>query len=320
MKIVIAGGSGQVGSILTRAFRAERHEVVVLTRTPRDTPWTEVHWDGRTLGSWEKHLDGADVVINLTGRSVNCRYNDSNRYDILRSRVDSTQVVGQAIGRAEKPPGVWLQASTATIYSHRFDAPNDEATGLIGSTEPGALEKWRFSVQVAEEWERSLELARTPQTRKIALRSAMVMSPDRNGVFDVLVGLVKKGLGGRQGSGKQFVSWIHYEDFVRALDFLIHDDSMQGAVNISAPNPLPNAEFMLGMRRGWGRNFGLPASEAMLELGAVFMGTETELILKSRRVTPTRLLDAGFEFLHPTWPEAAHDLWDQWRTGRRAFE
>ena len=308
MKIVIPGGSGQVGQVLTRALREAGHDVVVLSRAPGSAPGRMVAWDGRTLGDWVAELDGADAVINLAGRSVDCRYTAANRRDILESRVNSTRIVGEAIARASRPPRVWLQASTATVYSHRFDAPNDETTGIVGGTEPLAPDTWRFSISVATAWERALEEAPTPRTRKVKLRSAMIMSPDRGGIFEVLLRLVRLGLGGPAGHGRQFVSWIHDADFIRAIVWLLEHDDLAGPVNLAAPNPLPNAEFMRALRAAWGQRVGLPATRWMLDIGAFVLRTEPELILKSRRVVPGRLLDAGFAFKFPTWSEAARDL------------
>ena len=290
MKIVIPGGSGQVGTILARAFHKAGHEVVVLSREPNSAPWKTVLWDGVNPGDWTQELEGCDAVINLAGRSVNCRYTAANRKQILDSRVLSTQAVGKAIAQADQPPRLWLQMSTATIYAHRFDAANDEVTGMIGGSEPNVPDTWKFSIEVALAWERAFQEARTEHTRKIALRSAMVMSPDAGGVFDTLLKLVKKGLGGRAGDGRQFVSWIHHEDFARAIQWLIEHENVAGVVNLSSPNPLPNAEFMRELRNASGIPFGLPAAKWMLEIGAIFMQTETELILKSRRVVPRRLL------------------------------
>jgi len=313
MKLVIPGGSGQVGTLLARTFQQDGHEVVVLSRSAATTPWRTVRWDAATLGSWADELDGADAVINLAGRNVNCRYNPANRRDIKESRINSTRIVADAIARAKRPPPVWLQSSTATIYAHRFDAPNDEATGILGGTEPRVPDTWRFSIDVATSWERALDEAVVPHTRKVKLRSAMTMSADRQGIFDVLLGLVRRGLGGRSGDGRQYVSWVHGEDFVRAIYWLIQHNEVDGAVNICAPGPLPNADFMRTLREAWGMPVGLPATRWMLELGAIFLRTETELILKSRRVIPGRLLEHGFSFRFPTWPEAAHDLCQKWR-------
>ena len=316
MKIVIPGGSGQVGTVLARAFHKRGDEVIVLTRKPGSALWRTVAWDGKTLGNWVSEFESADAVINLAGQSVNCRYSDRNRRVITESRVNSTRIVGDAIAQAWKPPRVWLQASTATIYAHRFDAPNDEATGIIGGTEPNAPDTWRFSIEVATSWERALNQAPTPLTRKVLMRSAIIMNPDPGSPFDMLLRLVRLGLGGQSGDGKQYVSWIHDQDFVRAVLWLIEHEELAGPVNLSSPNPLTNAEFMRALRAAWGMPFGLPAAEWMLELGAFLLRSETELILKSRRVVPTRLLQSGFDFQFPGWPDAARELCARSRMGQ----
>jgi uncharacterized protein (TIGR01777 family) len=308
MKVVIPGGSGQVGTLLARAFVAGGDEVVVLSRTPKPAPWRVVAWDGKTLGEWARELDGADVVINLAGVSVNCRYTAENRRLIMESRIDSVRVVGEAIARASSPPRTWMQASTATIYEHRYDAPNDERSGILGGNEPDAPDTWKFSIDVAMSWERALDDAIVPATRKVKLRAAMVMSPDRGGVFDTLYTLVRRGLGGNVGDGRQFVSWIHEHDLIRAVRWLIEHEEVDGAVNLAAPNPLPYSEFVRAMRVAAGQAIGLPATKWMLEIAAFFMRTESELVLKSRRVVPGRLLEGGFVFEHPEWPEAAREL------------
>ncbi len=210
MKIIIPGGGGQVGRMLVRAFLRSGDECVVLSRQPAARSATVsglrvIGWDGRTLGSWAKEIDGANGVINLAGRSVDCRYHPGNLARMMSSRVESTRVVAAAIAAAKHPPQVWLQASTATIYAHRFDAPNDEMTGLIGGNEPGVPALWGKSIEIARSWEAELAAAPTPRTRKVALRSAMTMSPDRGGVFSVLAMLGRLGLG-QQGDGRQFMS------------------------------------------------------------------------------------------------------------------
>ncbi|HET7458840.1 MAG TPA: DUF1731 domain-containing protein, partial [Gemmatimonadaceae bacterium] len=259
-------------------------------------------------------VDGADVVVNLAGRSVNCRYTRRNRRLIMDSRVESTRAVGEAIAHAARPPRVWLQMSTATIYAHRYDAPNDELTGVIGGAEPDAPEAWRFSIEVATAWERAADEAPPPSgTRLVKMRTAVVLSPDRGGIFDTLLALVRRGLGGRSGDGRQWVSWIHDADFVRAVRWLVERDSLAGVVNVAAPSPLPNADFMRALREAWGTRVGLPASRWMLAAGAAAMRTETELVLKSRRVVPGRLLADGFAFTYPEWPAAARDLCERWR-------
>jgi uncharacterized protein (TIGR01777 family) len=315
LKIVIPGGSGHVGTLLARALTSGGHDVVVLSREPRTAPWRVAEWDGRTVGDWSQEIDGSDVVINMAGRSVNCRYTPAHRAEILDSRVQSTRAVGIAIARSKKPPRVWLQASTATIYAHRYDAPNDEATGIIGGSEPNAPETWRFSIDVVRAWEAALDEAVVPSTRKVALRSAVIMSPEDGGPFATLLALVGRGLGGRAADGRQYVSWIHDADFARALLWIIAHDSLAGVVNVSSPNPLPQEDFMRALRKAAGARVGLPAMGWMLEIGAIVMGTETELILKSRRVVPARLLESGFVFTHPNWPDAALDLVRRRRSG-----
>jgi uncharacterized protein len=312
MKIVIPGGSGQVGTILARAFHDEGHDVAVLSRRPVARPWRVVAWDGVTVGPWLDELDGCDMVINMAGRSVNCRYNSINRTEILDSRVLSTRVIGRAISQSIDPPRLWLQASTATIYAHRYDRANDERTGEIGGNEPGVPATWKFSIDVALAWEHEFNEAAAARTRKVALRSAIVMSPQRGGTFDTLLALVRRGLGGPAGDGRQFVSWIHDVDFIEAVRWLIAHDDVDGVVNIASPNPLPNAEFMRALRAVAGVSVGLAASRWMLEIGARFMRTETELILKSRRVVPGKLLEHGFTFQHPHWADAAADLYRRW--------
>lgn len=322
MKIIIPGGSGQVGAMLARAFLRDGHEVVVLSRGGgarggAAVPGVRVvSWDGETLGPWADEIDGCGAVVNLAGRSVNCRYHAENRRQMIESRVRSTRAIGQAIGAARQPPSVWLNASTATIYRHALDRPMDETTGELGGNEPGAPEKWNFSIEVAKAWEDAFLSADTPATRKVAMRSAMTMSADPGGVFDVLLGLVRKGLGGASGNGRQFVSWVHEDDFTAAVSLLLRRDDLSGTINIASPHPLPNREFMAAIRRAWGMPVGLPATAWMLEIGAIFLRTETELILKSRRVIPTRLLEAGFTFKFPLWPAAAEDLCRQAREAK----
>lgn len=265
-------------------------------------------WDGKTVGAWKEELEGADAVINLAGRSVNCRYNIDNLNEMMSSRVESVRAIGSAISECTNPPNVWLQSSTATIYAHRFDTPNDEETGILGGDEPGAPFTWNASIKIAKAWEAALDEFDLPSTRKVALRSAMTMSADSGSVFFVFASLARKGLGGRLGSGKQYVSWIHQTDFARAISFLIDREDMSGAVNLCSPNPLPQAVFMAILRQAVGAKFGFPTPEFLVELGTWAMRTESELVLKSRRVVPKRLLAAGFTFDYPGWKEAAKDL------------
>lgn len=310
-RIIIAGGSGFLGTALARKFVARGDEVIVLARAPknRSDGAREVLWDAKNVGEWAALVEGADAVINFTGKSVDCRYTEKNRRAIIESRVNSTRVVGEAIARCAKPPRVWLNASSATIYRHVFDRAMDE-NGETGA-EPEA--KDAFSIEVIRQWERALDEARTPNTRKVALRITMVFGPDA-GVFPVLRRLARLGLGGKMGSGRQYVSWIHVEDFCRAIEWLIEHEELSGPINLAAPTPLTNADMMRLMRKTCGAPFGLPATEWMLEIGAFFLRTETELILKSRRVVPGRLLASGFQFHFPELENALRNL-EQRKTG-----
>ena len=320
MKILIPGGSGQIGTILARHLHAQHHDILVLSRNPKPAPWRTMHWDGATPGLWTSELESVDAVIHLSGRSVNCRYTPVNRQAIFDSRVIPTTLLGRAIAQARNPPRLWLNASTSTYYRHALDHPQNELTGELGdlpsergTREPGNLpETWSFSIDVAHRWEQAFAAANTPRTRKITLRSSMTMSPDPGGVFSVLSALVRRGLGGTQGPGNQYVSWIHDADYCRAIDHLIQHpeitDQTNGIVNLTAPNPLPNRDFMRELRRAWHVPIGLPAATPMLEIGAILLRTETELILKSRRIFPAVLLNSGFTFQFPAWPEAAADL------------
>jgi uncharacterized protein len=323
LRIVIPGGSGQVGRMLAQFFQERGHRVIVLTRGPYTAPWSTVHWDGKSLGPWVETLEGADVCIHLSGRSVNCRATARNRRDLYDSRIGPTRLLHQAFACLVDPPRRWMNASTATIYRHsaqgaEFDRPMDEATGEIGGNElisprRRAPEKWNWTVQLVKDWEAAFFGTETPRTRKIALRTSLVFSPAPGNVFAVLSHLVRAGLGGTQGNGRQYVSWMHEADYARALEFLMNHDEIDGPVNLAAPEPLPNREFMAVLREAWDMPNGLPAPAPLLAIGMFFLRTEPELVLKSRNVVPGRLLDAGFEFEFPAWPEAAQDLVKRWR-------
>jgi uncharacterized protein (TIGR01777 family) len=304
MRIILPGGSGQIGQILARHLHSCGHQVTVLSRTPdHSTPWQTLDWT-----DLPHILNGSDAVIHLSGRSVNCRYTPANRKDILDSRIEPTLRIGHAIQHCDRPPAVWMNASTSTFYAHTLEEPQDEFSKELGGAQPELPSSWRFSVDVARRWEEAFYTHPTPHTRKIALRTSMTMSPDPGGVFSVLVGLAKVGLGGTQGPGTQYVSWIHDLDYTRAIDFLLQHPEIHGPVNFTAPNPLPNRDFQRILRQAWGMPLGLPAATWMLELGAVFLRTETELILKSRRAVPTVLSQHGFQFDFPDWRHAAEDL------------
>jgi hypothetical protein len=304
-RIVLAGGSGVLGSLLARALAAKGHDIVVLTRSPQNGGVVRsVAWDARTLGAWRRELDGAAAVINLTGRSVNCRYNAANRKLILESRILSTRVLGEAVAGCAEPPATWLNASTATIYKHSYDRLMDE-TGEIAADKDA---KDEFSVEVAQAWEQALAAAPTPATRKIPLRLSMVFGAQPGSVFPVLRRLVRLGLGGSMASGRQFVSWIHQEDFCRAVEWILEHRELRGPINVVAPNPVTNHEMMAAFRKVCGQPVGLPASRWMLEVGAWLMRTETELMIKSRRVVSGKLLADGFQFHFPTFQSALEEI------------
>ncbi len=314
LRIVIPGGTGLIGQILARHFHEQGHKVTAIARHPKPTEWRTVVWSGYDLGDWSNSIDGSDVVINLAGRSVNCRYGPANQREIINSRTITTDLVGQAIARASQPPSVWLNASTATIYRHSVDSAIGEDENAIGGNEPGVPSTWRFSVEVAAAWERAFFARDLPGTRRVALRSAIAMSPDKGGPFDHFLRLVRWGLGGAIGSGRQYISWIHDVDLIRAVEFLISHGGISGIVNLASPHPVPNRKFMNCLRRSWCTSYvGLPAPSWILPLGALLLRTETELVLKSRRVIPQRLLDAGFDFHFPNWRGACQDLVARWR-------
>lgn len=297
-RIVIAGGHGFLGKHLRAYLSGLGYEVVTLSRS-KTTEAGSVQWDARTVGTWAALLEGAAAVINLAGRSVDCRYTEANKREILASRVDSTRVLGEAIAACQCPPTVWLNSSTATIYAHTEGATpaNTEVDGTIGRG---------FSEGVAQAWEAALQASDTPHTRKIALRTAIVLGSD-GGAFPVMAKLAKLGLSTPQGSGNQWISWLHIEDFCRAVSFLLQTEQT-GAFNLCAPNPLPNREFNALLDQHVKPLLRLPQPAWLLELGALLLRTETELILKSRKVYPQRLLELGFEFDYPTCESALADL------------
>jgi uncharacterized protein (TIGR01777 family) len=305
-RIILAGGTGFLGSVLARCFAAQQCDVLILTRhpKPRTDGVREVAWDGETVGDWAAELEGAEAVVNLSGKSVDCRYTANNRKLLIESRTQPTRAIGQAIAKCKVPPRAWLNASSATLYKHTFDLPMDE-NGPQGAT-PEAKDE--FSIEIINQWERALDESVTPRTRKVALRTTMVLGMARNSVVPVLQRLTRLGLGGRMGSGRQYVSWMHQEDFCRAVEWIIAHEDLSGPINMAAPNPLPNAEMMRTFRELCGMPIGLPATEWMLEIGAFFIRTETELIIKSRRVLPGRLLASGFEFRFPQFREAVADV------------
>jgi|GEM_PF-51594 len=300
MNIVIAGANGFLGKALIAHWQERGHKLTALVRREiHGMPGVkQVIWDGRSAGKWTTVLENADLLINLSGRSVDCRYTERNKQLILSSRVDTTRALGHAIAQLNHPPATWINASSATIYRHAEDRPMTEAEGEIGDD---------FSMGIVKAWEKEFYTHAQEGLRQLAIRTSIVMG-DKGGAFIPLNRLTRLGVGGKQGSGKQMVSWIHIQDFCRAIDHLIANKNLTGSINLTAPEPLANGEFMTVLRNEVGVSVGIPQPRWLLEIGAFFIRTETELLLKSRWVLPERLIQSGFVFNYPTWAEAVSEL------------
>lgn len=298
-KIIIAGGSGFLGKVLSDHFIGRGYSIVVLTRQHQldGENISYEKWDGRTLGKWVAQLEGATALINLTGKSVDCRYSEQNKQLIYDSRIDSTYILGKAIDQLGNPPPVWINSSSATIYRHTLDKAMDEKSGDIGDG---------FSVDVCKKWERTFFEA-NDRVRKVALRIAIVLGKT-GGALQPIKSLARVGLGGKQGKGNQFFSWIHEEDFCRVVDHILNDESVDGVLNVSSPNPVTNKSIMKAVRKAVGVRLAIPTPRWILAFGAMVIRTETELILKSRKVAPKRLLDIGFSFKYPEIQAAVRSL------------
>lgn len=308
--LLIAGGTGYLGSLISKAFPANGYVVKTLSRDPKQSSARCIYWDGETSGKWLKWLEWADVLLNLCGRSVDCRYHSANKKAIFNSRVLTTRTLAKAIETSAKPPLIWLQMSTATIYNHTYGPGFGEDSLMTYGHEQSAPSKWQFSVDVAKAWEAEALRLSSNRVRQVLLRTAMVMGPQPGSAYEVLRRLSKWGLGGKTGHGRQYVSWIHQTDFLNAIDYLIKNEKMTGPVNLSAPNPIPNQQFMSTLRDSLAVRIGLPTPKWLLELGCFLLRTESELVLKSRKVLPHKLENAGFHFQFPDWPKAAANLND----------
>ncbi|MBO9594909.1 MAG: TIGR01777 family oxidoreductase [Niabella sp.] len=290
-KVVIAGGSGFIGQYLVKRFREEGYEVLLISRSASYITWSDT-------GKIRAALEGAAVLINLAGTSVDCRYTQANKQAILESRVASTEQLQRVVDQCIRPPKLWINSSTATIYRHATDRAMDEYSGEIGTG---------FSVHVARAWEQAFFKTPTPRTRKVALRMAIVLGIG-GGVMQPYSNLVRFGLGGVQGNGQQVFSWIHIEDVYRVVRFMMEHSSLEGIYNTAAPYPVLNKQWMQALRARIKPLVYFSSPEWLLKLGATLIGTETELVLKSRWVVPQKLLEAGFTFQYPTVEEALDDI------------
>ena len=299
-KIVLAGGNGYLGTVLAAYYKNLAEEITLLSRKPAaaDGNIKTIIWDGETEGDWVAALNGADMLINLCGKNVNCRYTEKNKREIINSRVIPTTLLGKVINKLTDPPKLWINLASATIYRHAEDHAQDEANGELG---------YGFSIEVCKQWEATFFESETPNTRKIALRMGIVLGRN-DSVFPRLLNLVRLGLGGHQGDGQQYVSWIHEHDVARCTEWLTDEEKMAGVINCVAPVAVKNMELMEVMRKAYGVPFGLPCPQWLLEIGVRLIGTETELILKSRWVSPLRLLNGGFTFQFSEIKPAVHDI------------
>lgn len=298
-KLIIAAGTGFLGQVLTNHFKDKFEEIIILTRGKSKINDTikYVNWNAKTFSGWEKELENASVLINLTGKSVDCRYTKKNKKEILLSRIESTKILNKAVTQCTNPPKHWLNSSTATIYRFSLDKEMDERNGEIGND---------FSMNVAQSWEKAFFKTETPNTLKTALRTSIVLGKN-GGAYVPLKTLAKLGFGGKQGKGNQFISWIHEKDFARAIDFIIEKE-ITGVINVVSSKPITNKDFMTILRKSVGTLFGVPINEPLLKIGSIIIKTESELVLKSRNVIPKRLLENGFQFKFDSLEKALKNL------------
>ena len=298
-RIIITAANGFLGDHLCQFF-SKSHEVIALVRKPQPNSKNIRYllWDGKTIGDWKTYLDGAEALINLAGKSVDCRYDEENMRLILQSRLESTRVLGEAIDACKVKPKVWINSASATIYAHSLEKPNSESEHVIGSG---------FSVDVCQQWEKAFFEFAYNDLRQVALRTTIVLGDD-GGAFPVMMKMVKFFLGGKQGKGNQMISWIHIDDFCRATEHVLNHKEIEGVINIGSPNPIRNKDFMKELRAACKRPFGFPAPVGLLKLGARIIKTETELILKSRFIQPEKLIQTGFKFNYPKVEKAMENL------------
>jgi len=299
-KIILAGGNGYLGGVLARYYSHIAEEVIILSRKPKAAEGNikTFIWDGATKGDWVKEMEGADMLINLCGKNVNCRYTAKNREKIIRSRVVPTTLLNKVVGELNNAPALWINITSATIYRHAEDFAQDEATGQIG---------YGFSIDVCRQWEETFFSECKVSVRKVALRMGIVLGRS-DGVFPRLLNLVRFGLGGKQGNGQQHVSWVHEQDVARSTEWILDHPEMNGVINCTAPEAIKNTDLMHVLRKNYGMPIGLPTPAWLLNIGARIIGTETELILKSRWVAPKRLLDSGYQFLFTKADYAIDDI------------
>ncbi|GGG66632.1 TIGR01777 family oxidoreductase [Epilithonimonas arachidiradicis] len=296
MKIIIAAGTGFLGRNLENYFLDKNYEVKILTRNPKRK--NEIFWDAKTIGAWKNELENANVLINLAGKSVDCRYNEKNKKEIYDSRINSTRVLQSAIDECQNPPKIWLNASSATIYIHSETHLNTEKNGIVGDD---------FSMNICKSWEKKFLKSENQNIRKVALRTSIVLGKN-GGAFPKFMQISKLGLGGKQGRGDQMMSWIHIDDFCEAVNFIIENEKLEGAINITAPKPLSNKNMMSQIRKKIKVPFGIPSPVWLLEIASIFIKTETELMLKSRNVYPEILLENRFKFQYDTFEKALEKL------------
>jgi uncharacterized protein len=299
-KLVIAAGTGFLGEVLVKHFKNKYDEIIILTRQkkPKQDNVSYIVWNVHSVGEWCKALQHCDVLINLTGKSVNCRYTEKNKKEILDSRLDANRVLGEALKLIQHQPDVWINSASSTIYDASFDQPNTESNGIIGND---------FSMNVCKAWEQSFFEMKNAAKRMIAMRIAIVLGSN-GGAYPELERITKTGLGGKSGSGKQMVSWVHETDFANMVEWLIQNNNADGVYNCSAPNPITNVELMTQLRKKLNVRIGIPSPAWLLEIGTFFLRTESELVLKSRFVLPERALNEGFSFKFKTIENALTNI------------